>query len=217
MLGDQVYAFALSWYILSVTRSSFRMSLLLFTDALAAALVSPLGGVIADQLSRKAILVWMDLVRCLVVLALALLLHERALQIWMLYVGAIALGSCGAVFNPAAGAIIPNVVDDGRLAEATSMNQFSWSICAFAGMMAGGFLFNLIGIFAIFVLNAASFLVSAILESRVDLVRGTRAAVAASASVRAALARGFCSSSRRVSVSRRGNTLVQPYPDVRRL
>lgn len=38
MLGDQAYAFALSWYILSVTRSSLRMPLFLFMDAAAAAL-----------------------------------------------------------------------------------------------------------------------------------------------------------------------------------
>jgi MFS family permease len=102
----------------------------------------------------------------------------------MLYGSAIALGSCGAVFNPAAGAIIPNVVSDDELAGATSMNQFSWSLCAFAGMLAGGFLFNLIGIFAIFALNAASFLVSAVLESRVVIGPCLRPLVAASASIR---------------------------------
>jgi MFS transporter, DHA3 family, macrolide efflux protein len=184
MLGDQVYAFALSWYILSITKSSFQMSLFLFTDALAVALVAPFGGVVADRLNRKAILVWMDLLRCLVVLAAALLLYERVLQIWMLYVNAIVLGCCGAIFNPAAGAIIPNVVDDEELAGATSMNQFSWSFCGFVGMMAGGFLFNLIGIFAIFILNAGSFLVSAGLEARVELRRIARTVARPAATLR---------------------------------
>ena len=196
LLGDQVYAFALSWYILSVTKSGFKMSVFLFTNALAVALVSPFGGVIADRLSRKAILVRMDVVRCLVVLVAAFLLYRHELRIWMLYLSAIALGSCGAIFNPAAGAIIPNVVDDDQLAEASSMNQFSWSFCAFVGMAAGGFLDNSIGLFAIFMLNAASFLISAPLESLVDLRRRPSLAVAASDSVGLSL-RGPCASSRK--------------------
>jgi MFS family permease len=160
-LGDQLYAFALSWYILDRTKSPIQMAIFLVVDSLTLALLSPLGGAIADRTSRKSILVAMDLVRWTAVLALALVLYAGALEIWMLYVGAVALAACGAVFNPAAGAIIPNLVEADQIPEASSMNQFSWSLCAFAGMLLGGGLYAWAGIKAVFIINAASFLISA--------------------------------------------------------
>ncbi|HUX42135.1 MAG TPA: MFS transporter [Rectinemataceae bacterium] len=166
-LGDQVYAFALSWFILARTHSGLQMALFLVVDSLVLALLSPLGGAIADRTSRKSILVAMDLARALIVIALAILYQFDVLQIWMLYVGAVALSTCAAVFGPASSAIIPNIVDDKGLPKALSLVQFSWSFTAIAGMLAGGIVFSWAGVSAIFLINALSFLVSAGLEARV--------------------------------------------------
>jgi MFS family permease len=168
-LGDQVYAFALSWFILARTHSGLQMALFLVVDSLVLALLSPLGGAIADRTSRRSILVAMDLARALVVLALAILYQLGVLQIWMLYVGAVGLSTCAAVFGPASSAIIPNIVDAEGLPKALSLNQFSWSLTAVAGMLAGGMIFSWAGVSAIFLINALSFLVSAGLESRVRI------------------------------------------------
>lgn len=91
--------------------SGFQMALFLVVDPFFLALLSPLGGAIADRTSRKSILVAMDLARALVALALAILYQLGVLQVWMLYVGAVGLSTCAAVFGPAPSAIIPNVVD----------------------------------------------------------------------------------------------------------
>lgn len=168
-LGDQVYAFALSWYILDLTKSSFQMAVFLVIDTLVVAVVSPFGGIVADRLNRKKILVWMDGVRGLVVLLAAFLLYSHLLQIWMIYVSAVFLGFCGSVFSPAAGAIIPNVVENDQLTQAVSLNNFTGSFCAAIGLLLSGMLYNLIGIFAIFIMNAFSYFVSALLEAAVRL------------------------------------------------
>ncbi len=170
-LGDQVYAFALSWYILDLTRSSIQMALFLVIDTLVVAVISPLGGLWADRFNRKGMLVWMDVIRGLVVLAAAWLLSQHLLQIWMLYVSAIMLGFCGAVFAPAAGAIVPNIVEESQIGDATSANQFSTNLCTMLGMLVSGVLYSWIGIAGIFVLNAASFFFSGILEAAVEVPR----------------------------------------------
>ena len=170
-LGDQVYAFALSWYILDLTRSSLQMALFLVIDTLVVAAISPLGGLLADRLNRKGMLVWTDVIRGLVVLGAAWLLSQHLLQIWMLYVSAVMLGFCGAVFAPAAGAIVPNIVEERQIADATSANQFSTNFCTMVGMLVSGLLYSWIGILAIFVLNAASFFFSGILEAAVEVPR----------------------------------------------
>jgi MFS transporter, DHA3 family, macrolide efflux protein len=171
-LGDQIYAFALSWYILDRTKSGLQMALFLVVDSLAIAAISPAGGAIADRLSRKSIMVWMDAMRGALVAAAGILLYFQMLEIWMLYVSAIALGACGAIFNPASGAIIPNIVRDEQLPEATSMGHFSSSLCAMIGMLTGGILYAWIGMLAVFILNALSYLISGALEACIELAAG---------------------------------------------
>ena len=142
-LGDQVYAFALSWYILDLTKSSLQMAIFLIVDTLVVAIVSPFGGIVADRLNRKRILVWMDVMRGIVVLLSAFLLYSHILQIWMIYVSAVFLGFCGSLFSPAAGAIIPNIVEDKQLTQAVSLNNFTGSFCAASGLLVSGMLYNL--------------------------------------------------------------------------
>jgi len=170
-LGDHLYAFALSWYILDLTQSSFQMAIFLVIDTIIVALISPFGGLIADRVNRKGILIWMDVIRGVIVLLAAFLLHQQLLQIWMLYASAMLLGFCGAVFTPTAGAIIPNIVDEQQLPQAMSANQFSMSFCTMIGMLLSGILYSWIGILAIFLFNALSFLISGILAAYVTLPR----------------------------------------------
>jgi MFS transporter, DHA3 family, macrolide efflux protein len=124
---------------------------------------------LADRLDRKRMLVWMDVLRGGIVLAAAGLLSQHLLQIWMLYVSAILLGFCGAIFSPAAGAIVPNIVRENQLSEAMSANQFTSNLCTMLGMLVSGLLYSWIGVFAIFVLNAASYFISGILEAAVQI------------------------------------------------
>ncbi len=173
-LGDQVYAFALGWYILDLTKSSLQMAVFLVIDTLVVTIISPFGGIIADRLNRKRILVWMDVVRGIVVLLAAFLLYGHLLQIWMLYVSAVFLGFCGSVFSPAAGAIIPNVVEDNQLTEAVSLDNFVGSFCTAGGLLVSGMLYNLVGVFTIFVINALSYFISGALEAGVHLPNVTR-------------------------------------------
>ena len=145
------------------------MAIFLVIDTMAIAAVSPFGGIIADRLNRKDIMVWMDAIRGFVVLIAAFLLYRNLLQIWMLYFSALVLGFCGAIFSPAANAIIPNIVTEDQLAQATSANQFTVSLCTMVGMMTGGILYSWIGILAIFLLNAISYFISGVMEACVEI------------------------------------------------
>jgi MFS family permease len=173
LLWDQIYTFALSWYILDITHSSFQMSLFFVINCAISALISPFGGIIADRFNRKGVLVWMDVIRGIIVLITALLLSQHLIQIWMLYVSAVILAFCGAIFSPTASAIIPNIVEERQLVQATSLDQSLWSFCSMVGLLASGFLYGWIGINAIFLLNAASYFVSGMLEACLNLPRKT--------------------------------------------
>jgi len=168
-LGDQLYTFAILWYILDITGSSLRMSAPLLISTIITACVSLLGGTIADRRDRRQILVRTDIVQGIVLVLMALLVSYNSLQIWMIYPLTAVLAFCGAIFSPAASAMIPDIVLPGQLPQAMSANQFTISLCTMAGMLLGGTLYQFWGIKAILLFNAASNFASAIMESRLKV------------------------------------------------
>ncbi|HEX3028334.1 MAG TPA: MFS transporter [Clostridia bacterium] len=176
LLGDQIYIFALSWYILSITHSSLKMSALIIAGILPYVIVGPFAGIIADKAERKGIIVALDLVRGVLVVLMAILLIKNMLTMPLLYLGTVILGLCGSVFSPAASAIIPNIVEKEKLTQATSIDSLISGVCNIAGMLTGGILFNLIGITSIFIINAASYILSAILECNIRIPKSLAAA-----------------------------------------
>ncbi len=163
--GDQVFAFGLAWYVLTITQSSIKMSIVLILTALPTVLLGPFGGLLADIKSRKSILVIMDLVRMLMLIILSGLAFLGMLNLATIYSVSIILGICAAIFNPAATAIIPNIVEPSDINKAISANQFVSSLCSIVGMVLGSIIYGFLGIKAILIIDAISFFLSAIFEN----------------------------------------------------
>ena len=170
-LGDQLYVFAISWFVLDLTKSSFHMAALLAINALAAMAAAPIGGLIADRVSRKAILVVTDVVQGGVLIALLALQQTHLLSLAALYAGTVLLGLCSAVFSPAAGAIIPGIVGREHVPPAVAAGQAASNVCTIAGMLLGGAMYGLVGIAGVLAFNAACNLVAAGMESRIQVSR----------------------------------------------
>jgi MFS transporter, DHA3 family, macrolide efflux protein len=171
-LGDQLFVFAISWFVLDRTGSSFHMAALLAVNALAVMAVAPFGGLVADRVSRKSLMVATDIIQGAVLLALLFLQQERLLTIGALYAGTALLGLCSALFSPAASAIVPEIVGREHVPHAVAAGQAASNFCTIAGMLLGGALYRLIGISGLLLLNAASNLVAAAMESGMRLTRG---------------------------------------------
>ncbi len=166
-LGDQMYVFAVGWYVLDMTRSSFHMAALLAVNSLMVMAVSPFGGLVSDRVSRRKVMVATDLIQGAVLLALIIFLRGR-LSIGVLFCAAVILGLCGAVFSPAASAIVPGIVGRELVPAAVAAGQVTENLCIIGGMVCGGVLYKLIGINGILALNASSNILAAIMESRIQ-------------------------------------------------
>jgi DHA3 family macrolide efflux protein-like MFS transporter len=166
-LGDQLYVFAISWFVLDLTKSSFHMAALLAVNSLAVMAVAPFGGLIADRVSRKWVMAGTDLIQGVVLLAIFLLQQGHFLSIGVLYAATALLGLCSAVFSPAASAIVPGIVGPTHMPEAVAAGQAASNFCTIAGMVLGGALYRLIGISGILMLNAVSNLAAAAMEARI--------------------------------------------------
>jgi MFS family permease len=168
-LGDQLYVFAVSWFVLDLTRSGLHMAALLAVNALAVVAAAPIGGLIADRVSRRTVMVVTDVVQGAVLLGLLALQQAHLLTLGALYGGTILLGLASAVFSPAAGAVIPGIVGRERVPGAVAAGQAAANFCTIAGMLLGGALYGLIGIAGILAFNAASNLAAAFMESRIQV------------------------------------------------
>jgi len=184
LLGDWFNLIASASLIGMLTKSGIAVGGLFVVRMLAPFFVSPLAGVVADRYNRKTILILADLTRALTVLGF-LLIREPS-QVWMLYVlTAIQLGISGFFF-PARSAILPDVVSTQELGAANALGSATWSIMLALGSALGGIVAGSWGIYPSFIIDAATFLISAFFVARV-VYQPTLAESSASRSFKAAL------------------------------
>ncbi|MDQ3132467.1 MAG: MFS transporter, partial [Acidobacteriota bacterium] len=123
------------------------------------ALFSPIAGTFVDRFSRRAVMIWTDLVR--VAVALMFLLVTSAEDLWIAYIATALLSIFGAFFDGAKNAATPNMTGkDGLLAGTALMFSTRFLLMA-VGSALGGFAAAFFGYKIAFVINAVSFAASA--------------------------------------------------------
>jgi len=160
-MGDWFDTIALYTIILNLTGSGRDVGLLLVARFLPSFLFGPLSGVVADRFSRQRIMIVTDILRALVVLGF--LFVRRADQLWIVYVLTVCQLGLSTFFEPAKTAAIPSIVEDRELVAANAISSVTWSVMLTLGAAIGGLITGWFGTDAAFILDAASYLLSAAL------------------------------------------------------
>ena len=158
-LGDWLNTIALYTLVRQLTGSPLALGVVLVTKMLPFALASPIAGLLADRYNRRRLMIGADLARAGVV-ALFLLVDTRE-ELPLLYALVAAQMIVGAVFVPARSASIPNITRGHELLTANALSSATWSTLLAVGAAVGGVLTEVLGIRAVFLLDVASYLVSA--------------------------------------------------------
>lgn len=164
-IGDAVTLVALVVLVVDLTGSASAVGGVLVAHFLPS-LAAPLAGVLADRLDRRTVLVASDLSRAGLVLAAAF-----AEGLAVLYALAFLMGAARTLFNPTIRAAFPGVVGGGDLARANALVSGAFSVSAAVGPAAGGLIVASAGVRAAFALDAATFLLSAVLLYRTPMPR----------------------------------------------
>jgi MFS family permease len=164
-VGDAVSMVALVVLIAQITGSASAVGGALVARILPT-LASPLVGVFADRLDRRAILVASDLARAILVTGV---IFTRDLVV--LYALVFLMGLARTFFNPTIRAAFPSVVGEGDLTRANSLVSGTYSLSITVGPAVGGLLVATVGVNAAFLLDAVTFLLSAALLSLIPLPR----------------------------------------------
>ncbi|MDQ2997709.1 MAG: MFS transporter, partial [Chloroflexota bacterium] len=118
-----------------------------------------------------------DLLRA--ALLLLLLVVRSPEWLWAIYLVAFVQSSVGQFFNPAKGALIPQLVDEQQLMPANSLNSLGTELTRLIGAPLGGALMATMGLASVVVLDCVSFVGSALLIGPIAAPRGEHAALAA--------------------------------------
>lgn len=162
VIGDAVFTVAITWEVVVLTNSATAMSLVLLAQWGPRILFLPLGGVIADRISRRILMFSGDVGRGGIVLFIAWLSWSHQLQFWHLVALAPFFGMLGSLFDPAYQAILPQLVEGEELASANSLTTVSRNVGFLLGPLPAALLVTLSGIASSFAFDALTYGVSAL-------------------------------------------------------
>jgi MFS family permease len=160
-IGTFVQQFAQSWLVYDLTKDPFYLGLDLFLGQLPIMLFSLFGGVFADRMDRKKMLLASQYIQMVCAFVLAILFATHALTVWHMVWCILALSfvvGVGQSFGgPAYSALLPTLVGPEDLANAISMNSIQFNLARIIGPTLGGLAFTLFGATWCFALNGASY------------------------------------------------------------
>lgn len=137
MIGDSIYFMALAWAA-ARTGSASGTGLVLAAGSIPRALLMLGGGVLADRLGPRRVVIGSDAARALLVLGLAATLFLTAPTVGVLVVVALLFGAVDALFLPAVGALPPRISPPGQLARIQGMRGLAARGASIVGAPLGG-------------------------------------------------------------------------------
>lgn len=164
--GDTLHYIALVVLVFQLTGQGIAVAGLVAAEILPVLVLGPVAGVVIDCFSRKAVLIGADLFRA--ALVFSLLWPQGA---WHAYLVAAGLAVGNTFFNPTIQAVIPALTTEQQRLAANSVSWSTGRMVQILGSAVAGGLIALVGTPAAFVLNAASFVLSAVLILRLAIPR----------------------------------------------
>jgi MFS family permease len=168
-IGDWFYRMALPLLVYEITGSAMSMAVTYGLTYLPYVIFSPFGGVAADRINRQRLLVIGDFLSAIVVglLAIAVWLHVK--KVWIIYSAVFILAGVEPFYHPAFQSLVPSLVSDPQLPKANAWLNGAENLITLAGPLLGGVFIATIGTKSVLLLDAVSFLVSALLLAAIRI------------------------------------------------
>ena len=161
-IGDWFYTVALYSLLLELTGSAAAVGTAVVLQLLPQVFAAPSAGVLNDRMSRRAIMIFADV--CRAVIVLSMLLVRSADMVWLVWVLLFLETLMWALFEPGRSALIPRLVrSDDELLVANALSSTTWAFNLAIGAGLGGLVAYAFGRQTVFVLNSLSFVGSALL------------------------------------------------------
>jgi MFS family permease len=157
LIGTWMQAAAQAWLVLSLSGSAEVLGLVVALQALPVLVLAPYGGVIADRVDKRRLMVVLQTAMGLQALALGVLTITGTVRLWEIGALAVALGVNNAFENPARQSFVLEMVGADVVRNAVSLNSVQVNVARAVGPAVAGVLIATIGVGECFLINAASF------------------------------------------------------------
>jgi predicted MFS family arabinose efflux permease len=157
-IGTFMQTVAQAWLVLQISGSARMLGLDAFLANIPVFLFSLVGGVVADRVSRRHLLLVSQWVQLACAFTLAALVAIGVAQIWHILLLSFVVGTAQAFGGPAYSAIIPALVDKEDLPNAIALNSIQFNLARVIGPVLGGLALTKLGATWCFSLNGVSFL-----------------------------------------------------------
>jgi MFS family permease len=169
-IGTWMQEVAQNWLILTMTGSAFLLGLDAFLGDAPFLVFSLFGGVLADRMDRRRILLSSQIVQLSSAFLLAGLIFGHSIHVWMILTLSFVVGLAQSFGGPAYQALVPTLVDKEDLGNAIALNSIQFNLARVIGPVLAGIAFYKVGAAACFGLNGLSFL--AVIAALLLLKRG---------------------------------------------
>jgi MFS family permease len=157
LIGTWMQMAAQSWLVLTLTGSATMLGVIIALQTLPVLLLGPYGGVIADRIDKRRLMVILQIAMGVQALVLGVLTVTGAVRLWEIGVLAALLGLNNAFENPARQAFMLEMVGGESLRNAVSLNSVLVNVARVIGPAVAGVLIATVGEGPCFLVNAASF------------------------------------------------------------
>ena len=160
MLGSGMNSAAVAWYILEVTHSEMALGTFAVLQTIPAMLMLPFTGVIIDREDRRRLVMWLDAVRAVIIVTVAILAFQHRVKVWELYLMNTLVAAGFWMFWPTITALIQELTPEGEFVHSNTFLmagvQGGWLI---AGSLVG-FMYNHIGLGGVLLIDFSTYVVS---------------------------------------------------------
>ncbi|MGD9964472.1 MAG: MFS transporter, partial [Candidatus Izemoplasmatales bacterium] len=165
LIGSNIQQFVLSLYVLALTGSATLFASMLAVSILPRIILSPIAGVFGDWFDKKKSIIILDLINAFILFFFAIyLFYNEDLTIGLIYLLVILLEITEIFFHSSMSVVIPSVVDKEQYLEANSLRTMIISFGTLMAPILGAIIYGALGLMIAIIINAISFLLSAISE-----------------------------------------------------
>jgi MFS family permease len=168
LIGTWMQMTAQSWLVLTLTHSATALGVVIALQTLPVLLLGPYGGVIADRVDKRKLMIALQSAMGVQALVLGLLTITGVVQVWEIGILAVLLGLNNAFENPARQSFMMELVGPEHLRNAVSLNSVLVNVARAIGPAVAGILIATVGDGVCFLANAASFVAVVLSLSRMD-------------------------------------------------
>jgi MFS family permease len=157
-IGTWMQNVAQGWLVLSLTGSAFWLGVVGFAGSIPFLIFTLFGGVVADRVNKRRLLLVTQSLMMLLAFALAALCWLKIITVWEIVLLSFLNGMAMAMNAPSYQALVPRLVPREDLTNAIALNSAQFNMSRILGPTLGGYAMALVGVAGNFFLNGVSFL-----------------------------------------------------------